>query len=314
MARSWFGGTSNDFVFRTFNFAGQQLLNLSPATLTFWDSAAAGTQYTDLLLDGVVAVSSVDVGATGQVPRLQGPDGVTTMWADTGAATRTLMITTDATAIHADRVAAEAAAAAAAAVGSTNDTIIAGRVNAAGSATRVALDALYAGGGIDSASQAELDALSAQQALLMASAATIEEVQGGAYINGRWSSGTLVQTLAAAAGQHIVTAWIAPWACTILSLDVVVETNSITADDTNFLTLDFRRLRAGTTSVIATKTTKVTGGEAITNRVPWSFDGASWDPTAKVFAKGDMLQLRWSATGTAVLTYPFGYTFRVAPS
>jgi hypothetical protein len=83
VARSNFGGGVADYVFGVFPLAGRQLLDLEPATLTLWSAKSGGTRYTDLLLDGV-GVTSIPVGTDGQVPQFQGPDGVTSLWADAG--------------------------------------------------------------------------------------------------------------------------------------------------------------------------------------------------------------------------------------
>lgn len=137
MARADFGGTVSDFTFVARTLMGRQVLDLEAATLTFWDAATGGTRHTDLLLNGS-PVSSITVGDDGQIPLFQGPDGVTAMWADAGSG-RVRMVTTDGAAVHDARVATEAAATAAQAVGTTNGTIIAGQINAEGSATRTAL-------------------------------------------------------------------------------------------------------------------------------------------------------------------------------
>ena len=85
MARSTFGGTHQDLVL----VKSGPFVKLADVTLTFWDAATGGTRYTDLLLDGnpVTAITS----AGGQVPAFQGPDGVTSMWADDGDNQRHLM-------------------------------------------------------------------------------------------------------------------------------------------------------------------------------------------------------------------------------
>lgn len=81
MARMTFGGTAADFV-ASVGPAGT--IKALPATLTFWSAKAGGTRYTDLMLNGAAATQVV-TGADGQVPAFQGPDGITTMWADAGS-------------------------------------------------------------------------------------------------------------------------------------------------------------------------------------------------------------------------------------
>lgn len=82
MARASFGGGVADFVFAS---TSGGLVKLTSAALTFWTAETGGTQHTDLLLSGA-PVTSIPVGADGQVPTFQGPDEVYTMWADAGGA------------------------------------------------------------------------------------------------------------------------------------------------------------------------------------------------------------------------------------
>lgn len=82
MARATFGGTADDFVYET--VAGG-LVRTKAGTLTVWDAETGGTQYTDLLLDAVAA-TVIPVGADGQVPDFQGPDGVYEVWVSAGGA------------------------------------------------------------------------------------------------------------------------------------------------------------------------------------------------------------------------------------
>lgn len=107
MARHWFGQSLTDWTmflggvtevegvkFRAANAAG-------PVTVTFWDSETGGTQYTDLLdasgtpVTQIVTADGEGALPLGTVPRLQGPDGVTEMWADAGGGARYLMVATD---------------------------------------------------------------------------------------------------------------------------------------------------------------------------------------------------------------------------
>jgi hypothetical protein len=53
-------------------------------TVTFWDSATDGAQYTDLLDISGAPITDVVTSSFGTIPRLSGPDGVTGMWADAG--------------------------------------------------------------------------------------------------------------------------------------------------------------------------------------------------------------------------------------
>src|SRR5207253_237345 len=106
--------------FSSYTFAGRQLLDLAPASLTFWSAKTGGTQYPDLLLNGV-ATSAITVGEDGQIPVFQGPDGVTSMWADGGGGRIKIVANSGPT-----------------------DPGVAGYVADVASATRSALDAAYA--------------------------------------------------------------------------------------------------------------------------------------------------------------------------
>ncbi|MFE7347531.1 hypothetical protein [Streptomyces fimicarius] len=61
------------------------------ATITFWDAATDGTQYTDLLDGSASPITEVISDGHGSLPRFLGPDGITGMWADAGGGTRAWM-------------------------------------------------------------------------------------------------------------------------------------------------------------------------------------------------------------------------------
>jgi hypothetical protein len=95
MARSTFGGTTNDILLGE---APDGALHYTTGTLTFWTASTGGTQHVDLLMPpGGSAASSIPVGANGQMPAFEGPDGVTEMWVDAGGdAGRFLLLDRDA--------------------------------------------------------------------------------------------------------------------------------------------------------------------------------------------------------------------------
>ncbi|MFE6903778.1 hypothetical protein ACFVFJ_44355 [Streptomyces sp. NPDC057717] len=88
MARSMFGAGVADFVVTPSD--GLWAVGAG-ATVTFWDSADAGTQYTDLLDASSTPITSVTADEFGALPRFSGPDGVTGMWADGGGTSRAWM-------------------------------------------------------------------------------------------------------------------------------------------------------------------------------------------------------------------------------
>ncbi|WP_112469409.1 SGNH/GDSL hydrolase family protein [Streptomyces triticisoli] len=88
MARQTFGAGIADFVVRPSDGLWGVGAN---AEITFWDAATDGTQYTDLLDSSGHTITSVVTDEYGALPRIQGPDGVTGMWADAGGGSRAYM-------------------------------------------------------------------------------------------------------------------------------------------------------------------------------------------------------------------------------
>lgn len=100
----------------------------------------------------------------------------------------------------------------------------------------------------------------------------------------------------AAAGSAMV--FVAPFACKVVAASVVMTQGSIAASDTNYYTVTIRRWRADASVNVASKTTKVTGGEAITQRQDWNFDAVTFDATNQVLQKGDSIDFAFLVTGT----------------
>jgi hypothetical protein len=105
MARHPFGGGISDWTFGTVDGI-DGIDNLIRAVgnipVTFYTDEVGGTQHTDLIgPDGqptTTITSALEVTggrAVGQIPPLQGPDGVKRMWAQAGTGPRSLMLTTD---------------------------------------------------------------------------------------------------------------------------------------------------------------------------------------------------------------------------
>lgn len=104
MARYWFGQTLTDWAMTlgTPTDDGNGVLSapvsaVGPVTITFWNAPTGGSQYTDLLDASGTPIAQVTVGdgttyPIGTIPRIQGPDGVTVMWADGGAGIRYKMV------------------------------------------------------------------------------------------------------------------------------------------------------------------------------------------------------------------------------
>lgn len=108
MARHSFGGSLTDWTFALGDTAtsgsgvtGPAALVQTGVTVTCWSAQSGGSQYTDLVDNTGVPVSSITSdAATGEIPPFQGPDNedggpeVVALWADAGAG-RMLMVATD---------------------------------------------------------------------------------------------------------------------------------------------------------------------------------------------------------------------------
>lgn len=106
MTRHAFGGSVADYTVAaggqvTVNgITGNELLLMPGIQVTFWDSASAGNQITDLLDATGTAVTYVTTDAYGSIPQFQGPDTSTEtwhMWADGngGSGPRRIIVATD---------------------------------------------------------------------------------------------------------------------------------------------------------------------------------------------------------------------------
>lgn len=88
-----FGGSLTDWTFGQVDGVDgndNMVQAVGAATVTFWNLATGGTQYTDLVDEGGSAITSVttsdgtDGRALGAIPPLEGPEDVSVMWADAG--------------------------------------------------------------------------------------------------------------------------------------------------------------------------------------------------------------------------------------
>lgn len=150
--------------------------------------------------------------------------------------------------------------------------------------------------------------------------ATIEELTAGAaLISGQGFSFGAVATSAPV--------WIAPFACEISWAALVAgygygDNVLHSLSDTKYWTVVVRRWRAGTSTVIATKTTRLSAGmgdpfavgafvplpagEAAVNRRPWTFHAASFDATTAVLQPDDMIDFAFYPTRDSNLPAAWG--------
>jgi hypothetical protein len=105
MARHTFGQSPADWTFTA--GPGDAAILAGGVTVTFFNAASGGTQYTDLLdstgspVSGIVSGDGITL-ALGTIPQFQGPDGVAELWADAGGGTRYILVATDLSDLAAD--------------------------------------------------------------------------------------------------------------------------------------------------------------------------------------------------------------------
>ncbi|MGY1618129.1 hypothetical protein ACI797_15425 [Geodermatophilus sp. SYSU D00691] len=96
--------------------------------------------------------------------------------------------------------------------------------------------------------------------------------------------------------------FIAPFPCEIAWVALTVHRLAgvcVPANDSSYWTVQVRRFRGdGSSVVVAQKTTKASGGQAITYRVPWTFDAVPLDPASRVLQAGDTVDVAFVPTGS----------------
>jgi hypothetical protein len=125
--------------------------------------------------------------------------------------------------------------------------------------------------------------------------ATIEEL----------THGTLLDTAVDGSSPLFV----APFPCEILWAALLVGRLAgplQPTSDTDFWDVQLRRFRDASPVIVARKTTRhsagpdLPAGEAISHRVPWTFDAAVFDKSARVLQANDALDVAFVATGSPV--------------
>lgn len=150
-----------------------------------------------------------------------------------------------------------------------------------------------------------ISANSTQIGQLNATAATIEELTVSTQVHGIWISHTWTEILASGAQRAF---WVAPFDCQVVACELMSDFQSIAASATNLMTFSLRQIPGGGVFV-----TKTTNDEALTARVGWNLDQATWDPTISQIAKGNSLSYNFSFSGTTTLQLPVAITCRVVP-
>jgi hypothetical protein len=145
---------------------------------------------------------------------------------------------------------------------------------------------------------------------------------GNATIDGLWlPGGILTEEDLFATGYHQPTIpatnsfpiFVAPFALRVKQAAIVVWNSSITADDTNYWRFAIRRTRAGAAAEIASKSTQLTGGQALTSRTEWNFDAAVFSATNGLISKGDIVDLAAFMTGAPTNLVATTCTVRYEP-
>ena len=123
-------------------------------------------------------------------------------------------------------------------------------------------------------------------AALQAQSASIEDL----FVNVVLSAATITTTTG-------VPGFIAPFPLTITSISLVLWSGStVAANDTNYWTVNGRRVDAGGSQVtIGSKTTQVTGGAAFPYRTAWTFNTAAF--TNANLVAGQMVDFAFLPTG-----------------
>lgn len=108
--------------------------------------------------------------------------------------------------------------------------------------------------------------------------------------------GVLLPSLSA---SDSIPVFVAPFPCLIpYAVIVNVGSSTIAASDEDYWTVEIKRIHATTHSAIATKTTKTTGGQAITRYVAWDFGAVTFDADAALLAADDVVEFVFTKTGS----------------
>lgn len=108
--------------------------------------------------------------------------------------------------------------------------------------------------------------------------------------------------------------FVAPFGLSVVQASLSNWDSAVAASNTDYWTIDLRRTRANVTVVIASKTSRVTGGEAIPQRGDWNFDAVAFDPANKVLLKGDILNLAFTTTGSPTALNKLAASARYIPT
>jgi hypothetical protein len=106
--------------------------------------------------------------------------------------------------------------------------------------------------------------------------------------------------------------FVAPFALQVKQIGVMVWSANIAVSDTNYWRFAARRSRANVEVEFASKSTQLTGGEAISARTEWNFDAVTFNANSLI-AKGDSVGFAIFATGAPTAMVGIVATFRYEP-
>lgn len=89
---------------------------------------------------------------------------------------------------------------------------------------------------------------------------------------------------------------------------------AVAASDTDYWSVALKRYRGASVVTLATKTTKTTGGEAITADTGWSFDAVSWLEVLRRVRAADVLAVTFTKTGSPSALTDVTASFRYEPN
>lgn len=112
--------------------------------------------------------------------------------------------------------------------------------------------------------------------------------------------------------------FVAPFALQIKAAEFMTQSAVVSSSTANYL-FELRRVRAGTNTTFAQKTTYSgdgAGGQAIAAQTSWNFDNVSWNATVAQFQKGDGMVFRFVANAGSPTPNPLSrctVTVRYSP-
>lgn len=108
---------------------------------------------------------------------------------------------------------------------------------------------------------------------------------------------------------------VAPFNLRVASASIIGAT-AVTSSTTVYYTIALRRVRGGTATSFANKTTNAAdgaGGQAIAVHQPWTFDNVAFSGTVSQLAQGDAVALEVVATGAVPTLAGVSATIRYVP-